>query len=155
MPRERNLVAAALTLALGGTLTYTAIKNKEALVIGTVKKAIDYDKKVADETIHQTFQKIRGHRVYMDGRLAEILSEPNTEWTETNTSPFATYVNPAIFRVECRPSSIGKELLITRTYSDPTPNAADPWAVSKEARVDYWIIGRRLDPATIRKLISG
>lgn len=154
MSRERNLIAATLTAAIGGALTYAAIKNREGLVIAAAKQVIQYDQRVAEgRGFGDVMQRVRGHRVYMDQRLAEILCQPDTGWSQINPKPFFAF-NPEYFLVEARPSSIGSEVVIARAYYPPHERSRFLFGVSKEAQIDYWIMGRSPHLQNLRKNIK-
>lgn len=152
MSRERNLIAATLTAAVGGALTYAAIKNREGLVIAGAKQVIRYIERIAyEEGFDNVLQRIRGHRVYMDARLAEILCKPETSWDDKmiNPAPLLAF-NPNYFLIQARPSSIGPEVVIARALFQPHERSRFRFGASREAQVDYWIMGKIFDVQNLR-----
>lgn len=154
MSRERNLIAATLTAAVGGALTYAAIKNREGLVIAAAKQVIRYDERIAyEQGFNNVMQRIRGHRVYMDQILAEILCQPDAPWEKVNPVPFFNF-NRHYFLVHGRSSSIGPEVIIARAFYPPHERSRFMFGASKEAQIDYWIAGRNLDLENLRENIK-
>jgi hypothetical protein len=153
MPERKNILKAALVIAVGG-LTYTAIRNAPSpgeLVLSVTRQVLNYEARKADGTINQALQKIPG-RLPVAETLAEMLAVPDSWWHSVNPLPFRIQIDPDYFRVDCRPSIIDPELLIAKAYKTRSGKSNLRWGISSEAKTDFWIVGQKFNPIAERTI---
>lgn len=146
--RNRNILRGALALAVGGALTYTALKKTPSLnetVVAVARHVLDYDKRKAKGTTNGILHKIPGSYSVAD-LLAEALAAPGSRWENVNPHSFRLYLNPNYLIVECRPSAIGDEVLLTRALKPPSQRSRLKWGISRDAETDFWIMGKEYSP---------